>query len=301
MFLEKIESTGNDVLLATVESLENESFPITFNDLSNLAKKSCDRNFGIGADHLILLDKPGLDRDEFHGYQSDNNAHVRMIFFNSDGSSAEMSGNGIRCFALFAMDNGFGEKDDNGNHFVVVETLAGTRKITFKTIGTQIYGDVNMGEVSFEPKDIPVNVEDALDVPTDILGKERKGYSANSGIPHWMLLVDSKEELESSLLDQEALAARYDERFPNNTNVDIVYIENENSVNARYFERGAKETLSCGTGVTATAAMLNKVGLASTNVEVNVKGGKLFASKQEDGTWVLSGPVQKIARCEFYL
>lgn len=297
MILDKYESTGNDILLATVSYLSERGVEIDPESLGSLARKVCHRHFGIGADHLILLDDQGKDREEFPGYTPDTDAHCRMIFFNSDGSPAEMSGNGIRCFALFAQSQGYGQETEQG-HVVCVETLAGTKSILLRSQGDGIIGDVNMGVVSFEPDEIPVNTQTADDVPGVLLGKPRRGFAANSGIPHWTLLLDSREELEDAALEHEGLTARFDERFANNTNVDAVVVTGRHEATARFFERGAHETLSCGTGVTAVAAILHRAGLADSPVTVTIRGGQLTAGIQEDGTWLLSGPVRKIARCE---
>ena len=198
MILEKFESTGNDILLATVTDLQAEGVEISASSLSELAKSVCDRHFGIGADHLILLDEPGNEQTDFPGYTRDESTHCRMIFFNSDGSSAEMSGNGIRCFALFAQTKGYGEILKSNETQIVVETLAGTKSIILKTLedgSTQ--GDVNMGQVLFNPEEIPLEWETSSDVPGTLLGKQRRGMAANSGIPHWTLILDVVDELNS--------------------------------------------------------------------------------------------------------
>lgn len=301
MFLEKYESTGNDILLATIEHLQEQGLSIDFDSLSSLAERACDRHFGIGADHLILLDRPGNDRDTFDGFQSDPSAHCRMIFFNSDGSKAEMSGNGIRCFASFAKTKGYFSTNTNGSEFVTVETLAGTRTVTFREVDGKEIGDVNMGEVHYLPSEIPVETDNTEYVPGDLLGKSRRGFVSNSGIPHWTLLVDDKDELYSPNLEIEALQARYDERFPNQTNVDVVLLDSADHVYARFFERGAKETLSCGTGVTAVAANLRRAGITGDRLTVTIPGGQLTAFVDETENWILSGPVRKIARCEFFI
>jgi len=301
MILEKYESTGNDILLAAISELQEEGIEISSVNLSEIARTACDRHFGIGADHLILLDDQGISREDFPGYSQDENAHCRMIFFNSDGSKAEMSGNGIRCFALFAKSKGYGEILNNGEWQVRVETLAGTKSIDLKSNEySSIQGDVNMGQVLFEPDQIPLNNESSTDVPGTILGKQRLGMAANSGIPHWTLLLEDIEELNSENLASEALSLRFDERFPNQTNVDVVVVNTRNDVSARFFERGANETLSCGTGVTAVAAMLNRAGMCGEDVTVHIRGGELRAVKNKDDSWILSGPVRKIARCEFF-
>lgn len=299
MFCEKFESTGNDVLCATMSDVDDSTFSATPDALGEMARKVCNRHFGIGADHLIFLGEARVDRDGFGPYASNPDAHCRMFFFNSDGSSAEMSGNGIRCFALFAQSLGYGDKEPSGAHRICVETLAGIKTIILNTSDDEtITGVVNMGRVLFDPADIPVDTDDTMNVVGELLGKTRAGYAANSGIPHWVIPLDSIEELDSHELEHQGLMLRFDDRFVNNTNVSVIVVDSPNHVIARVFERGAHETLSCGTGATAIAAVLHKAGLADSSVTVSLRGGQLTASQQSDDSWMLSGPVRKIARCE---
>lgn len=300
VILEKYEGTGNDFLHTTMKELSNTDIPITPESIAELARKSCNRHFGIGADHLIIIGEPAVDIEGFGKYETFEDAHCRMYGFNSDGSLFEMSGNGIRGFALYGVSQGYGEKDPDGNHVVIVETLSGRKSVLIKQNDDGTYtGEVNMGEVHFDSEDIPTIATDSSDVPGMILGKQRRGLACNSGIPHWTLILDSNEELEDQELVQAGLKLRFDERFPSQTNVDTVVVDDAKNTTARFFERGAHETLSCGTGVVAVAANLNRAGLSDTNIRVHVRGGILSAVKQDDETWLLIGPMSKIARCEF--
>jgi diaminopimelate epimerase len=160
-------------------------------------------------------------------------------------------------------------------------------------------GDVDMGAVSFEPYQIPFTGDDPMKVPVMLLGKERIGVAANSGVPHLVITLDSRDELEDEALSHEALVLRYDDRFPDNTNVTVIVIESRNKVSARVFERGAHETLSCGTAATAIAAILQKQGDIANEVAVSLRGGELFVHL--DHSAILSGPVNKISSCDYAL
>ena len=301
MIFEKCESTGNDFLIATMADLEYEGITISPEGLSAVAQKVCDRHFGIGADGLLLLDEPGNDRAGFGLYEKSDDAHCRMYLVNADGSHAEMSGNGSRCFSAYAAAHGYGTHSGD-SHKVIMETLAGIKSVvlTADTRGT-LHGDVDMGIALTEPAEIPLLADNSLDVPTELLGKMRQGIAVNSGVPHWVLVLDSHEELESPELAPQALLVRFDERFPNTTNVSVVVVDSDERVTTRVFERGADETLSCGTGATAIAAALHGAGLTKDKVSISLRGGDLTVALQGDGTWLLGGPVRKIARCEFDL
>lgn len=295
MILEKYESTGNDFLITTIDHLTSSGVEFSFEIVAEIARKVCSRHFGIGADGLLILGKAGLNFEGFGKFETFDEADCRMYLVNSDGSRAEMSGNGTRCFGAFAISHGFG----NGRS-VVIETLAGIKSVTieFGNDG-EMQGEVDMGRVLTRASDIPVVTPSPLDVPLELLGKTRRGIAVNSGVPHWVILVDSRDELESAELADQALSARFDPRFPNLTNVCIVLVESKSRVISRVFERGADETLSCGTGATAIAAALSEGGIAHHELDVCLRGGELKVHKSEENHWFLSGLVRKIARCEF--
>lgn len=297
MILEKYESTGNDFLITTVDEIESEGIEFSPESIAEIARKVCSRHFGIGADGLLVLGKPALQYDGFGKFETDDRATCRMYLVNSDGSHAEMSGNGTRCFGAYAIANGFGE-----NNSVVVETRAGIKSVSIEVVDDgSTLGEVDMGRVMTRASDIPVVSDSPMDVSIDLLGKSRRGIAVNSGVPHWVIMVDSRDELESPELSNQALSARFDPRFPNTTNVSVVFVESKSRVVSRVFERGADETLSCGTGATAIAAALHEGGICADEVEVSLRGGELKARKTKDQNWLLSGPVRKIARCEFVL
>lgn len=296
MFLDKYESTGNDFLITSFSVLEKEGIELSAEILSAIARKVCDRNFGIGADGLMILDETKQDRPGFGTYQSDPKADVRFYGMNSDGSQFEMSGNGFRCFALFASENGFGLIDTPGAKRVSAETLAGTKSVLLNKKDNQNSGVVDMGEVIFDKDRIPFIGENPLEVEIELLGKVRKGVAVNTGIPHWVIFLDNLDELNSNELADQALAARFDPRFPRNTNVSVAVVESRSRASTRIFERGANETLSCGTGATAIAGACYELGIADQSMTISLPGGELNAYLGK--TAQLSGPVNFIARCE---
>ncbi len=297
MHFEKYEATGNDFLITDSQTLENSNFDFSYEGLSDLARRICHRNFGVGADGLLVLDQPGIEKHSISGFSIDSNAHCRMYLINADGSHAEMSGNGIRCFASFAGKHGFSSLLDDDHKKVVVETKAGIKEIILRYQNGSQVGDVDMGKVTFEPDDIPVKTDDPYNIPHYLLGVERQGFAVNSGVPHWVLLLDNRSELEHEDLSHEALVARYDQRFPELTNVSVALIESTNRVTARVFERGAHETLSCGTGATAIATALHNAGIVDNSVTVSLRGGELLVTMGD--TNILSGPVNFIASVDY--
>lgn len=300
MLLDKYESTGNDFLITTVKEIQDSGIVFTAESAAEIARKACSRHFGIGADGLLVLGTPADKFEDFGSFISSEQAECRMYLINSDGSHAEMSGNGTRCFGTYAIDNGYGEQKGDSKK-VVVETRAGIKTVTVSSKDPKsLFGEVDMGRVLTRANDVPVVCDSPLDVQIELLGKNRRGIAVNSGVPHWVVLLDSRDELESPELAPQALSARFDPRFPNATNVSVVIVESKSKVISRVFERGADETLSCGTGATAIAAALFESGIANDNLAISLRGGELVARKV-DNSWLLGGPVRKIARCEIDL
>lgn len=297
MIFEKYESTGNDFLITTSQEVQAAGIEFVPAEISDLAKDVCDRHFGIGADGLLILGEPGVDISGFGKYKSSPDAQSRMYLINSDGSQAEMSGNGSRCFGVYAASNGLAE-DSDSSAMATVETLAGIKTIRVTTEKDRTFGEVNMGRVLYRASDVPVVAENTLDISVELLGKSRRGIAVNSGVPHWVILVDSRDELDSPDLSDQALSARFDKRFPNATNVSVALVESKSLVSARVFERGADETLSCGTGATAIGAAMKELGICNAEIEVSLRGGNLNVRLDSEGNWLLGGPVRKIARCE---
>jgi diaminopimelate epimerase len=267
----KMHGLGNDFIM--VDAIQ-EKLP---EDLPAFARKVCHRRFGVGADGLILM---------LPSEQSD----LRMRILNSDGSEPEMCGNGIRCFAVLAFEKGLVKKAD-----MEIETLAGIIKpsIVFNDNGNITGVRVDMGEPRLAPREIPLDLDEELAVNQVIeVAGERYNYTAVSmGNPHCIIFVDKTEsapvQVVGPLIENHVL-------FPNKTNVEFVEVLNRSEVNMRVWERGAGETLACGTGTcaTAVACVLNKK--TERKVKVHLLGGDLDIEWTEDNHVFMTGPAEKV-------
>ena len=243
----KMNGLGNDFVI-----LDYDEYKKTGLSPDILAIKLCNRNFSIGADGLIIVN-PDSD-----------SADISWIFYNSDGSVAQMCGNGMRCFARYVYD----KKIVNKQEFSV-ETKAG---IIIPKIISDNEVRVNMGEPVLEPEKIPCNADRNLKIPYIIDGKEFSLNAISMGNPHCVIFVDK---------DSKELALKYgsqienDELFPEKTNVEFVEKLSDNEVVVNVWERGCGITLACGTGACATtvAGILN--GVLDNEVKVNLPGGSL--------------------------
>jgi diaminopimelate epimerase len=226
------------------------------NNPSDLSKKICDRHFGVGADGLILV-LPSKECD------------YRMRMFNPDGSEPEMCGNGIRCFAKYIFDNFGGEK-------ITVETLAG-KKVPEK-VGDLI--KVDMGEPSGMKA-----------LKLSLPGKTIDTYYVSMGNPHAVVFVDSVEDYDVEEVGKQITAHK---EFPNGTNVEFVKVLAPNEIRMRVWERGAGETLACGTGACASVVASAANDKTSKKVTVHLNGGDLEIEWGEDKHIYMTGPAVKV-------
>lgn len=224
---------------------------------SDLAIKLSDRHFGIGSDGLVLI-LPSETCD------------FRMQMFNSDGSEAEMCGNASRCVGKYVYDNGLTSKKE-----ITLETKAGTKYITL------LEGDVrsrkvivDMGEPILAPTLIPVAVaeEPVLGYPLDIDGKVWRISCVSMGNPHAVVFMSGIKDL-----DLVEIGPKFEKHpiFPRKTNTEFIEVIDRKTMNMRVWERGAGETLACGTGACAAvvASILN--GHCDRKVTVHLLGGDL--------------------------
>jgi diaminopimelate epimerase len=257
--LSKLHATGNDFLVYAGELS------------AAFAARVCDRHLGVGADGLLLL-LPGQD-----------GADCSMRLFNADGSRAEMSGNGMRCLAWVAVRAGLGD-----GKRLIVDTDAGRRTVDVEVgaDGNVVAATVDMGPVTFDPPSIPLDAASAFGLEATFHGVMYEGDAAGMGNPHLVLFVDDPA---SARVTSHGPKLECDERFPKRTNVEFVTITGLDEVTMRVWERGVGETLSCGTGACAAAAVANHRGLVGENVTVKVPGGDLAVELA--GTVRLGGPV----------
>ena len=262
----KMQGLGNDYVYidAINQNIENES---------SLAQFISNRNFGIGSDGLILICESEI-------------ADFKMRMFNSDGSEAEMCGNGIRCVGKFVYDKGFTSKTE-----VTIETLAGIKKLKlFVKEGKVEKVRVDMGEPILEPTEIPV-ISEEIPVKNLYIKVKEKEFTftcVSMGNPHAITIVDDIENFDVETYGKEV---EKNELFPNKTNVEFIEIINKNCVKMRVWERGAGETLACGTGACAVvvATILNE--LTENKVKVKLLGGDLEIEWNEDNNHIyMTGP-----------
>ncbi len=262
----KMQGLGNDYVYmdAIHQKIENES---------SLAQFVSNRHFGIGSDGLILICKSDV-------------ADFKMRMFNSDGSEAEMCGNGIRCVGKFVYDKGLTDKTT-----VTIETLAGIKTLELNTKDGKVETvKVDMGEPILNPKEIPVisDEEPVKNLMLEAEGRKLKFTCVSMGNPHAITEVEDTEEFD---VEKYGKVLEVDKAFPNKTNVEFIQIVDKNHVKMRVWERGAGETLACGTGACATAVACYLNGKTDRNVEVELLGGKLYIEWNEENNHIfMTGP-----------
>ena len=264
--LAKLHATGNDFLVWPRLDAEADAAPVP----AALARALCDRHSGVGADGLILL-TPGTD-----------GADATMTLHNADGGIAEMSGNGIRALAWAAAAAGL------GGDTLVVDTGGGRRTLELArgADGRVVAATVDMGPVSFAPATILVDADSPFDLEAEFHGVTYRGDAAGMGNPHWVCFVD---DVAGARVTQHGPHLETDPRFPRHTNVEFVAPDGVNGLRMRVWERGVGETLSCGTGACASAAVAHRRDLVGPRVTVRVPGGELTVEVGD--TLRLGGPV----------
>lgn len=246
----KMQGAGNDYIYINgiIEHIPNPS---------QLAIELSNRHFGIGSDGLVLI-------------LASDTCDFRMQMFNSDGSEAEMCGNASRCVGKWVYDNKLTDKRE-----ITLETKAGIKYITL------LDGDersrlikVDMGEPIFDPHLIPVSIDvnPVVNHPVVIDGQYWNITCVSMGNPHAVVFV---KELNDLLLPSIGPQFETHALFPRKTNTEFVQIIDRNTLNMRVWERGAGETLACGTGACAAtvAAVLN--GYCDRSITINLLGGQL--------------------------
>lgn len=278
----KMEGIGNDYVYVdcTKQNLENAS---------NLAKIISDRHFGVGSDGLILI-------------ESSKKADFRMQMFNSDGTEAEMCGNGIRCVGKYVYDKGLTDKTT-----LKIETLAGIKVLNLNVEDGKVKTvKVDMGEPILDYKLIPAKdgkVYKSRDgikfykVNINIEGDLKELTCVSMGNPHG---IDFANNIEKLKIEKFGPIIEVDEHFPNKVNAEFIEILDKHNIKMRVWERGAGETLACGTGACASvvASFLN--GYTERNVTVELLGGKLEIEwNKEDNHVYMTGPAETVFEGEY--
>jgi diaminopimelate epimerase len=258
---------GNDFII--IEDLGDSIV-----DRCRLAVKLCNRHFGIGADGVMFVKKSKC-------------ADIRMEIINSDGSIAEMCGNGVRCFARYVYDKKIINKED-----INVETLAGIMKIHLKIQNNEVYAiRVDMGKPSFEKEKIPFSgSENNRYYHININDREFKTSTMLMGVPHTIIFTDCLNEDE--VISKGKLIERMS-IFPQRTNVNFVKVIDRKNIEVRTWERGAGYTLACGTGTCASVVSCIINGFTDNIVSAALAGGKLNIEFNGENVF-MEGPAEYV-------
>ena len=265
----KMQGLGNDFII-----LDFEEYNKIGTDKAVLAKNLCNRNFKIGADGLIIVNP------------DTNKADIGWYFYNSDGSIAQMCGNGMRCFAKYVREQGLVDNDEFS-----VETKAG---IIIPRVNKDGLVTVNMNKPVLQPSSIPVSAENNVNIELKIQNETFKVNAVSMGNPHCVIFT--KENTKEYALKYGSNIEK-NEIFPEKTNVEFVKVLSRNEINLDVWERGCGITLACGTGACASvvAGILN--GLLDKKVKVNLPGGVLYVEwegsiSDTDKNVYMTGPAE---------
>jgi len=262
----KMHGLGNDFVLI---DCVNQSVNLSLDQLRNIAN----RRIGIGCDQILLIERAESDAD------------FRYRIFNSDGGEVEQCGNGARCLVSYIYDKGMTQKKE-----ISVETLGG---IIFPKLEINGEVTVNMGTPKFEPKEIPfVADKRMLTYLLEVNEKQIEFSILSMGNPHAVQVVEDINQspvlVEGSLIESHS-------RFPKHVNAGYMQIVNREHINLRVYERGAGETLSCGTGACAAVVAGITRGLLDSRVTVSTTGGNLSICWEGDNNPVwMTGPTVSV-------
>lgn len=274
----KMHGAGNDYVYV-------DCFREEVANPAETAIKVSNRNFGIGSDGLILI-------------MPSDKADVRMRMFNSDGSESEMCGNGIRCVAKYAFDHGIVTKRE-----IKAETGAGilTLQLFPDEAGKVEKVRVNMGIPRLTRGEIPMTGEGSsrvINEPLNILHTTFHITCVSMGNPHCVIFVDDVEKFQ---VEKYGPLIENHDLFPRRTNVEFVQIISRNEVRQRTWERGAGETLACGTGASAVCVAGSLNGLTEKKILNHLSGGDLELEWSEDDHLYMTGPAVEVFSGEIAL
>ena len=262
----KMHGLGNDFVLI---DCVNQSVNLSLDQLRNIAN----RRLGIGCDQILLIERTESDAD------------FRYRIFNSDGGEVEQCGNGARCLVSYVYDKGMIQKKE-----ISVETLGG---IIFSKLEINGEVTVNMGTPKFEPEKIPFIADKRmLTYLLEVNEKQIEFSILSMGNPHAVQIV---EDINQSPVLAEGSLIESHSRFPKHVNAGYMQIVNREHINLRVYERGAGETLSCGTGACAAVVAGITRGLLDSRVTVSTTGGNLSICWEGDNNPVwMTGPTVSV-------
>ncbi len=277
MYFTKMHGLGNDYVYVNC-------FVEYVREPGSLARLVSDRHFGIGSDGLILI-------------CPSEKADFRMEIFNADGSRAEMCGNGIRCLAKYVYEQGMTKKKE-----LQIETLAGIRRLWLQTAGNLVEQvTVDMGYPVLQADKIPIISENSRVIMEKITihQTDYQMTGVSMGNPHAVIYVNRVKGIDINRMGPEF---EYHGRFPRRVNVEFAEVLSRDSLRVRVWERGAGETMACGTGACAAvvASVLND--LTERQVSVQLKGGELTVLwSEEDGKVYMTGPAETVYNGEIHV
>jgi diaminopimelate epimerase len=248
----KMQGTGNDFVVIDGVSRRVEITP-------QLARRLADRHFGVGCDQLLLVERPQRQDADF-----------RYRIWNSDGGEVEQCGNGARCFVRFVHDKGL-----TGKKEIRVETVSGVIVPRLETDG-QV--SVDMGAPIFEPERVPFDARGLNPTqggrrwPIELSGRTVQVAVLSMGNPH---AVQTVADVDAAPVTAEGPLIEHHPRFPRRVNAGYMQVLGRKRIRLRVWERGAGETLACGTGACAAVVAGIREGLLDPSVEVLTRGGRL--------------------------
>ena len=282
IIFEKYQGNGNDFII--IDSRGNEIFNnFKSKDIFDI-KKLCDRQFGIGGDGVIFIK------------ESDGNNFAKMIIYNSDGSEAQMCGNGIRCLVEYIHRS---NKETINSSEYRIETKAGLKIAQYND------GEitVKMGKPILDTNQIPTTIDTKHNYLPSYLFKEsnfeEQGYAVGMGNPHLIFFIKDINKISLSLLGP---IFENNKLFPEKTNVHFSQIIDRDNIKVRVWERGAGPTLACGTGACAVHVAAFKLGLCNSETTINLPGGNLKIKwSRLDDEILMTGYAKKVFSGKYFL
>ena len=262
----KMHGLGNDFVVIDAIS---QSIDLSKEQIIKIA----DRHFGVGCDQLLLVEKPSSQQAEF-----------RYRIFNADGGEVEQCGNGARCFAVFVRENGL-----TTNTVIPVETAGGLIELYVED--DQV--TVDMGVPDFRPESLPFLTESQAETYYLMVNDAEYAIGAVSmGNPHVVLQVD---DVKTAEVEKIGAAIERHKQFPQRVNVGFMEIVGRDEIRLRVYERGAAETLACGTGACAAVAVGRMKGKLDERVTVRLNGGNLSIRWPGEGqSLFMTGPATTV-------
>ena len=271
----KMHGIGNDFII--IDNMLEQEMPY-----SDMAINLCKRHFSIGADGILVV----LPSDK---------ADFQMRIFNNDGTEARMCGNGIRCLAGYLYENRF-----TGSKTMTIETIGGIK--TPEIISSNNNGEINvrvdMGIPCFDPEKIPIDIKEKDKFINETITAQGRDFTISAvsmGNPHCVIFI---EKVTRDMVLQWGPVLEKHPLFLHRTNVEFASIQDPTKVEIKVWERGAGETLACGTGACAVTAAGSALGLLEKKVEAVLPGGSLYIEIDNSGKIFMTGPAVKVFKGE---